>query len=199
MDQTSWQNGYLRSSRISNIRLLPCMFRPSTKPEILLFGIRPGPARFPYLRCKQSLFSTFMENSLIRLIWPLVWPPWRLQTYIHTYYKHIVIKKCAKCFQVGFITYDRTLQFYMIPEGASQASQLIVGRYCMSHILCQCWGSGFWQNSVPELCTSNEGRFLDNVKNKTCSNIFAGDIDDIFLPSPSDLLINLQSCKEQVT
>jgi len=54
--------------------------------------------------------------------------------------------------QVGFITYDRTLQFYMIPEGASQASQLIVG-----------------------------------------------DIDDIFLPSPSDLLINLQSCKEQIT
>jgi len=53
--------------------------------------------------------------------------------------------------QVGFITYNRSLQFYMIPEGASQASQLIVG-----------------------------------------------DIDDVFLPSPSDLLINLQSCKEQI-
>ena len=53
--------------------------------------------------------------------------------------------------QLGFITYDRTLQFYMMPEGASQVSQLIVG-----------------------------------------------DIDDIFLPSPSDLLINLQSCKEQL-
>jgi len=53
--------------------------------------------------------------------------------------------------QLGFITYDRTLQFYMMPEGASQVSQLIVG-----------------------------------------------DVDDIFLPSPSDLLINLQTCKEQI-
>eukprot|EP00088_Acartia_fossae_P014814 TRINITY_DN1798_c0_g3_i1.p1 TRINITY_DN1798_c0_g3~~TRINITY_DN1798_c0_g3_i1.p1 ORF type:complete len:767 (-),score=154.62 TRINITY_DN1798_c0_g3_i1:26-2326(-) len=48
--------------------------------------------------------------------------------------------------QLGFITYDRTLQFYMMPEGASQVSQMIVG-----------------------------------------------DIDDVFLPSPSDLLINLNS------
>ncbi|XP_023336765.1 protein transport protein Sec24A, partial [Eurytemora carolleeae] len=54
--------------------------------------------------------------------------------------------------QVGFITYDRTLHFYMIPDGASQASQLIVG-----------------------------------------------DVDDIFLPSPSDLLVNLQACKQQIT
>ena len=30
--------------------------------------------------------------------------------------------------KVGFITYNRSLQFYMIPEGASQASQLVVGR-----------------------------------------------------------------------
>lgn len=53
--------------------------------------------------------------------------------------------------QIGFITYHRTIQFYMIPEGASQASQLVVG-----------------------------------------------DVDDIFLPSPCDLLVNLQSCKEQI-
>jgi len=53
--------------------------------------------------------------------------------------------------QVGFITFNRTLQFYMIPEGASQASQMVVG-----------------------------------------------DIEDVFLPSPTDLLVNLQSCKEQI-
>merc|ERR1719412_762463 len=29
--------------------------------------------------------------------------------------------------QIGFITYNRTLQFYVFPEGASQATQLVVG------------------------------------------------------------------------
>jgi hypothetical protein len=29
--------------------------------------------------------------------------------------------------------------------------------------------------------------------------IFPGDVDDIFLPSPCDLLVNLQACKEQVS
>ena len=55
-------------------------------------------------------------------------------------------------FQVGFITYHRTLQFYQIVEGASQPTQLIVG-----------------------------------------------DIDDVFLPSPSDLLANLNNCREQIS
>jgi len=54
--------------------------------------------------------------------------------------------------QVGFISYHRTLQFYQIAEGSSQATQLIVG-----------------------------------------------DVDDVFLPSPTDLLINLANCKEQIT
>merc|ERR1719339_685751 len=53
--------------------------------------------------------------------------------------------------QVGFITYHRTLQFYQLAEGATQATQLIVG-----------------------------------------------DVDDVFLPSPSDLLANLSNCREQV-
>ena len=54
--------------------------------------------------------------------------------------------------QVGFITYDRTLQFYQIAEGSSQPTQLIVG-----------------------------------------------DIEDVFLPSPSDLLANLNNCREQIS
>merc|ERR1719422_1243735 len=54
--------------------------------------------------------------------------------------------------QVGFITYHRTLQFYQISEGSSQATQLVVG-----------------------------------------------DLDDVFLPSPTDLLANLVTCKEQIT
>jgi len=53
--------------------------------------------------------------------------------------------------QVAFITYDRTVQFYMMPDGASQPTQLTV-----------------------------------------C------DIDDMFLPSPSDLLVNLQECRELI-
>lgn len=53
--------------------------------------------------------------------------------------------------QVGFITYHRTLQFYQLAEGATQATQLIVG-----------------------------------------------DVDDVFLPSPSDLLANLSNCRDQV-
>jgi len=53
--------------------------------------------------------------------------------------------------QVGFITYHRTIQFYQLAEGATQATQLIVG-----------------------------------------------DVDDVFLPSPSDLLANLSNCREQV-
>merc|ERR1719153_1548998 len=53
--------------------------------------------------------------------------------------------------QVGFITYHRTIQFYQLAEGATQATQLIVG-----------------------------------------------DVDDVFLPSPSDLLANLNNCREQV-
>lgn len=53
--------------------------------------------------------------------------------------------------QVGFITYHRTLQFYQMGEGSSQATQLIVG-----------------------------------------------DVDDVFLPSPSDLLANLSNCREQI-
>ena len=47
-------------------------------------------------------------------------------------------------FQISFITYDRSVHFYSLPEGASQPTQLTV-----------------------------------------C------DVDDIFLPSPSDLLVNL--------
>jgi len=54
--------------------------------------------------------------------------------------------------QVGFITFNRTLQFYQIAEGSSQATQLVVG-----------------------------------------------DLEDVFLPSPSDLLINLANCKEQLS
>jgi len=54
--------------------------------------------------------------------------------------------------QVGFITFNKSLQFYQISEGASQATQLVVG-----------------------------------------------DVDDVFLPSPSDLLINLANCKEQLS
>jgi len=54
--------------------------------------------------------------------------------------------------QVGFITFHRTLQFYQITEGSSQATQLVVG-----------------------------------------------DVDDVFLPSPTDLLANLTTCKEQIT
>ena len=50
--------------------------------------------------------------------------------------------------QISFITYDRTVQFYSMPDGSSQPTQLTV-----------------------------------------C------DIDDMFLPSPSDLLVNLQQCK----
>jgi len=53
--------------------------------------------------------------------------------------------------QVGFITYHRTIQFYQLAEGATQATQLIVG-----------------------------------------------DVDDVFLPSPTDLLANLSTCREQV-
>ena len=29
-------------------------------------------------------------------------------------------------------------------------------------------------------------------------DVISGDVDDIFLPSPCDLLVNLQACKEQV-
>ena len=47
--------------------------------------------------------------------------------------------------QVSFITYDRSVHFYSMPEGASQPTQLTVS-----------------------------------------------DVDDIFLPSPTDLLVNLQ-------
>ena len=54
--------------------------------------------------------------------------------------------------QVGFITYHRTLQFYQISEGSSQATQLVVG-----------------------------------------------DLEDVFLPSPTDLLANLTTCKEQIS
>jgi len=50
--------------------------------------------------------------------------------------------------QVSFITYDRTVHFYQMPDGATQPTQLTV-----------------------------------------C------DIDDMFLPSPSDLLVNLADCK----
>ena len=39
--------------------------------------------------------------------------------------------------QIGFITYHRTLQFYMIPEGASQASQLVVGKQIRLLMKCQ--------------------------------------------------------------
>jgi len=54
--------------------------------------------------------------------------------------------------QVGFITFNRTLQFYLFPENATQATQLVVG-----------------------------------------------DVDDVFLPSPCDLLANLVNCKQQIT
>lgn len=53
--------------------------------------------------------------------------------------------------QVAFLTYDRTVHFYQMPEGATQPTQLTV-----------------------------------------C------DIDDMFLPSPSDLLVNLQECNALV-
>merc|ERR1719336_2496426 len=53
--------------------------------------------------------------------------------------------------QVSFITYDRTVHFYQMPDGATQPTQLTV-----------------------------------------C------DIDDMFLPSPSDLLVNLADCKALV-
>jgi len=53
--------------------------------------------------------------------------------------------------QVGLITYHRTIQFYQLPEGSSQATQLVVG-----------------------------------------------DVDDVFLPSPTDLLANLSNCREQI-
>ncbi len=33
---------------------------------------------------------------------------------------------------------------------------------------------------------------------KCLFRIYLGDVDDIFLPSPSDLLVNLQACKQQV-
>ena len=48
-------------------------------------------------------------------------------------------------FKVSFITYDRSVHFYSLPEGASQPTQLTV-----------------------------------------C------DVDDVFLPSPTDILVNLQ-------
>jgi protein transport protein SEC24 len=54
--------------------------------------------------------------------------------------------------QIGFITYNRSLQFYVFPEGASQATQLVVG-----------------------------------------------DVDDVFLPTPCDLLANLANCRQQIT
>lgn len=53
--------------------------------------------------------------------------------------------------QVAFITYDRSVHFYQMVEGASQPTQLNVS-----------------------------------------------DIDDMFLPSPSDLLVNLQACRPLV-
>ena len=80
--------------------------------------------------------------------------------------------------QIGFITYHRTLQFYMIPEGASQASQLVVGNQIRLLMKCQ---------------KQYLGRLVF-----LCLYFCVGDVDDIFLPSPCDLLVNLQACKEQV-
>ena len=63
-----------------------------------------------------------------------------------SYYGKIAkVIQCFYNFKVSFITYDRSVHFYSLPEGASQPTQLTV-----------------------------------------C------DVDDVFLPSPSDILVNLQ-------
>ena len=65
---------------------------------------------------------------------------------IYLYYGKIAkVIQCFYNFKVSFITYDRSVHFYSLPEGASQPTQLTV-----------------------------------------C------DVDDVFLPSPSDILVNLQ-------
>ncbi len=97
-------------------------------------------------------------------------------------FKRIMIKIVS--FQIALITYDRSVHFYSMPEGSSQPTQLTVSDIdgkattkMISFPICT------KLNKTMTLCNS---RFTDSNLNKNSL------LPDIFLPSPSDLLVNLQ-------
>ena len=89
--------------------------------------------------------------------------------------------------QVGFITYHRTLQFYQITEGSSQV--------CFTRF-----------SLIDRSLKGNVSKYVLDDHCNLCKHCFlqptqlvVGDIDDVFLPCPTDLLANLANCHDQIS